>query len=514
MNQNYLQHCIYYLKSKLICFIFIYVALAFRIENVASNCLVDVCTDQQAQKIEELVILPKKTVEYCEILNEYISCLNATARSCHSMLDFHSAQTAANQRWKQFQCHTLIRFRHTPKKLCPMWSINKDNTNTSSYKHLSSVCSIFGKSMLLRQFNDKVFERCTFKGTRPFIDNQFFIIQLSTTSDFNKLNLLDFDFTKTNFLTENLQKISKVTVLIKSYSTCINQQKLYEASIADDYSQTKSLPSAFVDGTNKVIINDEFETKTVLEIVEINNFLIEIKINYIDTIIQIHCENGFFSVFVKVPQHLHHSEFKGMIQNQLCLTNTHQNIKKNGICNYELANEFAPILSNITLYQNCILSYYQNKSGHFNKIQKQNSIEKCKSAKLYNKYFDVCVFDLIHLNKKDIAQQNSIINSIRNAWNFELEFNEQKEKFIDLKNSEILQKKKPLNFNELNFANKRQSLQIYEQPLLQNILEKKCEAIKRLINKPSSTISPRIFKFTVKLINTILIFSVIFKFTI
>lgn len=91
-----------------------------------------------------------------------------------------------------------------------MWSINKDNTNTSSYKHLSSVCSIFGKSMLLRQFNDKVFERCTFKGTRPFIDNQFFIIQLSTTSDFNKLNLLDFDFTKTNFLTENLQKISKV----------------------------------------------------------------------------------------------------------------------------------------------------------------------------------------------------------------------------------------------------------------------------------------------------------------
>lgn len=63
-----------------------------------------------------------------------------------------------------------------------------------------------------------------------------------------------------------------------------------------------------------------------------------------------------------------------MIQNQLCLTNTHQNIKKNGICNYELANEFAPILSNITLYQNCILSYYQNKSGHFNKIQKQNSI--------------------------------------------------------------------------------------------------------------------------------------------
>lgn len=95
-----------------------------------------------------------------------------------------------------------------------------------------------------------------------------------------------------------------------------------------------------------------------------------------------------------------------------------------------------------------------------------------------------------------------------------MEFNEQKEKFIDLKNSEILQKKKPLNFNELNFANKRQSLQIYEQPLLQNILEKKCEAIKRLINKPSSTISPRIFKFTVKLINTILIFSVIFKFTI
>lgn len=55
-----------------------------------------------------------------------------------------------------------------------------------------------------------------------------------------------------------------MTVLIKSYSTCINQQKLYEASIADDYSQTKSLPSAFVDGTNKVIINDEFETKTLV----------------------------------------------------------------------------------------------------------------------------------------------------------------------------------------------------------------------------------------------------------
>lgn len=92
-----------------------------------------------------------------------------------------------------------------------MWSI-KESKNISAHKHSQLICSIFGKSMYLRRFDDNTrFERCVFKGTRPFIDNRFFIIQLSTNTESYSLN--DSHVTKNFFSTKKLQKISKVIVL-------------------------------------------------------------------------------------------------------------------------------------------------------------------------------------------------------------------------------------------------------------------------------------------------------------
>lgn len=80
LNTFYQYHCF---KSNLICCLFLYIAFITCIgnfdyiffktlkkgfsENAASSCMVEVCTDRQTQKMEELVILSKKSVEYCKV---------------------------------------------------------------------------------------------------------------------------------------------------------------------------------------------------------------------------------------------------------------------------------------------------------------------------------------------------------------------------------------------------------------------------------------------------------------
>lgn len=70
-----------------------------------------------------------------------------------------------------------------------------------------------------------------------------------------------------------------------------------------------------------------------------------------------------------------------MPQDQLCFFNMNRrrNINRNNeICNSELATEFISTLSNITLYQDCILSYYQHKKDISDKIFEKNAIGSYK----------------------------------------------------------------------------------------------------------------------------------------
>lgn len=137
-------------------------------------------------------------------------------------------------------------------------------------------------------------------------------------------------------------------------------------------------------------------------------------------------------------------------------------------------------------------------------------LEECASADFFNEYFDACVFELIHINKKDIAQKNAILKVIHNAHDFESAFGSRKEKFMNsnFKSYGILQAEIPIQHSE----NRRQSLNVYEHESLQTILQQNCETIKSIINEPSKAITTKIFGITKRLISIVFITSIIFNF--
>ncbi|KAI1728953.1 RGM domain family member drag-1 [Ditylenchus destructor] len=333
-----------------------------------SSCLVDICTDLHAKIMDERVIFPDSNLEYCQILLEYIGCLNDSHRSCHSMLHFHSALTAAKQQWRRFKCAQFREQFSEQHETCPFW---EESTSTQQ-------CSMFGNLHLLpfSVVNDRSdhvggIKTCSFNGAHPLIDNRFFVIQLTSSSVAHNSSYSG-NFDKRLFR-PLLSKITKVTILIKTFIGCIPNQLLYETGISsgensDKVSQNVSISTTFSDGSKNFEIEEigrirPNRFKTVVELANISDSHIEIRLFYLRT------------------------DYEDMPLSQLCRNSLSCTSSRR---NSAIIKE-ASLLIQPRLFLNCLLN------GQLEGIEsvpalRDQAIGICIEKEFLGEFFDLCVY--------------------------------------------------------------------------------------------------------------------------
>uniref|UniRef100_A0A183BNA8 CPG4 domain-containing protein n=1 Tax=Globodera pallida TaxID=36090 RepID=A0A183BNA8_GLOPA len=307
--------------------------------NAAASmpCLVDACTSQYRHSLEDIGSDgPSATVQYCLLLKNYRQCLNDSFRHCLAQLDFHSATTTAARRWHRFECDRLIinavpdEHRATAQAKCYAPKLEEDDygeeendvddadsaedyyydddennsrhgseeiDGTQKTGKMPTVCAMFGQ-LHLRPFHattSSQIDQCSFVGARPFVDNPFFLIQI-TASDLLMINSSSSGSTKKDQLKTKMLGITNIALIIRPKKGCVHDQKLYLADSGDQ----NALPPTFVDGTTNsgTEINGK---KQAVEIVQKTAESVRISLNYVDTEILIqNFGNRFFNIFVRL----------------------------------------------------------------------------------------------------------------------------------------------------------------------------------------------------------------------
>ncbi|KAI1721600.1 RGM domain family member drag-1 [Ditylenchus destructor] len=363
-----------------------------RVQKTESGCLVDICTDLHAKIMDERVIFPDSNLEYCQVLLEYIGCLNDSHRSCHSMLHFHSALTAAKQQWRRFKC-AQFREQFTEKhETCPFW---EESTSTQQ-------CSVFG-NLHLRPFsivNDRSdhvdgIKTCSFTGAHPLIDNRFFVIQL-TSSSIAHNSSYPANFNKRLFR-PLLSKITKVTILIKPFIECIPNQLLYETGISsgensDKLTQNVSISTTFSDGSKNFEIEEigrirPNRFKTVVELDKITDSHVEIRLIYLRTVITVQRDGTFLNVYVRAPERLFYSDYEDMPLSQLCRHSLSCTTPMGSSATIKEASLF----TQPRLFLNCLLNGQLEGIESIPTLRDQ-AIGMCIEKQFFGELFDLCVY--------------------------------------------------------------------------------------------------------------------------
>ncbi|KAI6204737.1 hypothetical protein M3Y94_00711200 [Aphelenchoides besseyi] len=190
------------------------------------DCMVSMCTSNFIQVMDDLVLRPTATQQYCKVLNIYIECLNQTQNECRSVLQFHSSKTAAAQNWRRFNCENIS---------ISTAEVGSEEECPTMFREDQRTVAFFGFSHV--RLIDDTIESCDAVGTWPLVDNKFFVVQLTTNS------VPGYD--------NRLTLLTQVTVMFRSNSLC-SESRTYQTNLHDDVNLTTS----FVDGTNFVGADD------------------------------------------------------------------------------------------------------------------------------------------------------------------------------------------------------------------------------------------------------------------
>ncbi|CAD5207737.1 unnamed protein product [Bursaphelenchus okinawaensis] len=251
-----------------------------------SSCNVDDCTTRYNQLMNDRVLNPSETPEYCTVLYEYVQCLTSIQNVCRSYLHFHSSLTAANQRWKRFRCASFS-----------LSSIDKgeDEQRCSTIPRQDQrTCAFFGRSHLRR--TDGAIETCAEIGTRPLIDNKFVVVQVTMNPE--------------TYSQYPITVISKVTIIFRSNSLC-EETRTYHADAEEPH-----LPNAFTDGTTFAGTDND----PPLSIAKRNETTVRLLVPYLATEIVIHKVSNRLDVVINTPEKVLHLEYHDAPLRQLCLT--------------------------------------------------------------------------------------------------------------------------------------------------------------------------------------------------
>lgn len=89
----------YFLPQLIILFFFI---------TALSQCKVPYCTAIYEETMEEKRIIKQSSVEFCQVLLDYGSCLKVTARECRGDLIYLSSIAAVRRLLDNYNCSALI----------------------------------------------------------------------------------------------------------------------------------------------------------------------------------------------------------------------------------------------------------------------------------------------------------------------------------------------------------------------------------------------------------------------
>uniref|UniRef100_A0A915DD12 Uncharacterized protein n=1 Tax=Ditylenchus dipsaci TaxID=166011 RepID=A0A915DD12_9BILA len=347
----------------------------------SSSCFVEMCVDRHTHVLDHRVIQPSHTVEYCQVLLDYLDCLKDNREACHSMLHYHSASTAVNQQWRRHGCaqfteEQLLKASFSGEydnARCPFWEEDKT----------TQLCSMFG-ALHLHSFAAQTSQQ-------PIQTFQLTASSLDSLSNSEQSGLIPGFY------------ITKITVLIKPFSDCVKEQKVYETSSLSEEGEENfsSLPTAFTDGTRQLIIGDgardDNNPQRIIEVCAKSSSHVQIHLKFVRTTISVRRKGAYLSVSVLAPQRLQHSTYEGMPERQLC-----QTLFSRAACMLEHAglssvlNHMQALLGHPHLYTKCVLKQTEVEEGDL-QAAKQQAIGICSEAQMYGHFFDLCVYDYLLL---------------------------------------------------------------------------------------------------------------------
>uniref|UniRef100_F1L5K8 RGM domain family member B n=1 Tax=Ascaris suum TaxID=6253 RepID=F1L5K8_ASCSU len=305
-------------------------------------CMVEYCAGMYSQKLDEGGIIIGKNAPYCQVITDYIFCLQGTSRSCRGNLKFHTLQTLLQRQKREFSCSAF------PETASPSEALQRRcNFLADSMPHaMHRYCTAFG-SRHVRRF-DGHFETCARSGAYPLIDNRYLLVQITHSNLANRVNAL-----------------TKVTVIVKATRHCTSQ-KQYEAGTED-----AELAVSFVDGT---MFSGDRSQRTV-EIRPHNGSHVEIALQHIATMVYVRRQGPFLSVAIRIPETLLKEQLDD--GEQLCTTG----------CVRGETVRIKEALANPHSFTRC--------QGIHLKTPLKIATDRCARVGVNDAFFDACVFDLL-----------------------------------------------------------------------------------------------------------------------
>uniref|UniRef100_A0A915DAK3 Uncharacterized protein n=1 Tax=Ditylenchus dipsaci TaxID=166011 RepID=A0A915DAK3_9BILA len=336
----------------------------------SSSCFVEMCVDRHTHVLEHRVIQPSHTVEYCQVLSDYLDCLKDNREACHSMLHYHSASTAVNQQWRRHGCaqfteEQLLKASFSGNTTMLDVHSGKKTRPPSCVQCLApSTCILLRPKLVSNQYKHL---------TASSLDSPSNSEQSGLIPGFH---------------------ITKITVLIKPFLDCVKEQKVYETSSLSEEGEENfsSLATAFTDGTRQLIIGDgakdDNNPQRIIEVCAKSSSHVQIHLKFVRTTISVRRKGAYLSVSVLAPQRLQHSTYEGMPERQLC-----QPLFSRAACMLEHAGlssvlkHMQTLLGHPKLYTKCVLKQTEVEEGDL-QAAKQKAIGICSEAQMFGHFFD------------------------------------------------------------------------------------------------------------------------------
>ncbi|CAJ0930065.1 unnamed protein product, partial [Mesorhabditis belari] len=312
----------------------------FTLQTEAHLCRIDDCSAFYSRTCDYEGVQPESTHRYCEILSTYRNCINETKRFCHSNLKFHYVEFHLKKQWKNFLCEKTLEESRNSDNRCEL----------AEPSHLRAIryCTLFGGAHL-RKFNGEA-QTMREIGARPFADNRYFLVQVTTSHSSSADGLL--------------AVLTRISVIVKAHN-CTNGVKLtYEAA-----TDMEALPKWFVDGSSVYSANHK---RKAIEVHEQDKNSVVIYLRHCDSSIHIRRHGPRLSVSVRAPENVITKQ--PHFESQLCITGSSR------------VFPLAEALTDPIAFSRC--------HAIREHVPLKLAANRCANSNLTDQFFDSCTFDL------------------------------------------------------------------------------------------------------------------------
>ncbi|XP_059486309.1 repulsive guidance molecule B-like [Neocloeon triangulifer] len=228
--------------------------------------------------------------EFCQEINQYLSCLHRARRGCKGNINFHVIHKGLNTLFENRECQSILQGPPPPSSPRPIEFPGRPEDDFApsseappqepldcSYKGSQPEmrhCGLFGDPHL-KTFEGH-FQTCRVQGAWPLIDSRYLAVQVTNEP-----------VRPGSYATVT----TKITVIIKGGMSACTREKVYEA-------QAEYLPETFVDGSTSS--GDSTQHSVQLRVIK-HNEKMEIKVKHLAAHIYVHRLAGALSFSAQLP---------------------------------------------------------------------------------------------------------------------------------------------------------------------------------------------------------------------